>query len=51
VPTVDFYRDYRADGGTADGGFCSVGSGRSGGGWLLVGLVAAAMALGRRRRS
>ncbi len=51
IPTVDFYRDYRADGGSAEGGFCAVAApGGRAGGWLVVGVLAAGLALVARRR-
>jgi hypothetical protein len=54
IPTVDFYRDYRAEGGSAEGGFCTVAPPSRAvgpGGWLASGVLAAALALvGRRRR-
>jgi hypothetical protein len=51
IPTVDFYRDYRADGGTADGGFCAAAApGGHAGGWLVIGVLAAGLALVARRR-
>jgi hypothetical protein len=53
IPTVDFYRDYRAEGGLAEGGFCAVASRGRGAGWLGLAVLAAALALivRSRRRS
>jgi hypothetical protein len=50
-PTRDFYRSYRAEGGTAEGGFCTFGGQRPGGepGWWSLLLAAVAVALLRRR--
>jgi hypothetical protein len=50
-PTRDFYTTYRADGGTAEGGFCTLGGHRaaSGSGWWGLLLAAVAVALRRRR--
>ena len=49
TPTIDFYRDYRAEGGTAEGGFCAVAPGGRSGAWLLLGLAGAGVALAVRR--
>jgi hypothetical protein len=49
VPTRDFYRGYRAAGGKADGGFCTVG-GRGSRSLAALGAVAAAVLYWRRRR-
>ncbi len=50
VPSRDFYRAYRADGGQAEGGFCALGGGRAAGRatWFIV-FVALGL-LSRRRR-
>jgi MYXO-CTERM domain-containing protein len=50
IPTVDFYRDYRADGGSAEGGFCAVAPSGGAGGWLVAAVLAAGLALLVRRR-
>jgi hypothetical protein len=50
ITTVDFYRDYRAEGGMAEGGFCAVAPRARTGGWLVVGLLAVGLALVARRR-
>ena len=52
IPTVDFYRDYRADGGAAEGGFCAVAAAPAdarAAGWRPA-LLAAGLALVARRR-
>jgi len=51
-PTEDFYKLYRDAGGTAGGGFCSVGGvgGRSVGGFALAVASASAIALALRNR-
>jgi hypothetical protein len=50
TPTRDFYAGYRADGGGAEGGYCTVGRGRGGhAGLSLLVLGAAAIALARRK--
>ena len=52
-PTRDFYRSYRAEGGSAEGGFCAIGArGSRGAGWwpLLLAAVAVTLLARRRRR-
>jgi hypothetical protein len=50
IPTLDFYRNYRQEGGSAEGGFCTVG--RGGGPrarWLAIVLFAPLLVLLARR--
>jgi hypothetical protein len=52
VPTVDFYKEYRGDGGDAEGGYCSLGggTGRSKALACLAGTGLMGLSLLRRRR-
>jgi hypothetical protein len=52
IPTVDFYTEYREAGGTAQGGFCSLGGWKQkSGAMTLAGfLVLGLIVVGRRRR-
>jgi hypothetical protein len=51
VPTVDFYSDYRKDGGVAPGGFCALaGWQKRGSALVTIGMVGLALIAVRRRR-
>ncbi len=48
IHTIDFYTDYKSDGGTAGGGFCEISPGPSGGA-IAIWMVACAGTLVTRR--
>jgi len=51
IPTVDFYSEYKADGGSAQGGFCTLGSWHSRrNAAVVIGFVGLALVLVVRRR-
>ena len=51
IPTRDFYRNYREEGGSAEGGFCAVSRGRDtqSARWLSIALLAPLVVLAARR--